>query len=595
MSDPSTAAEGSPAASNDPGSAGASPRGARDRLFRGYGPLIGFTAVFLAIAVLVPSQQREVRVDPGSAAGVEVAGVTEDLAAVDPGVAVTDPGAPVTDPGAVEQGSGGAGPDAGGGAGSGGGPGGGLGSGPGGGPGAGPAAIAGCGPQQVPGDPYSPVCVRFSGGNGGETSRGVTGDSITVAVRIEGFSNGLLDAVSRVANAKIPNESPELIRRTVEGLVEYFNKRFQFYGRKMKLVVYNGKGDVLKEITGGGQEGAQADALKVSQEIKAFADVSAVSPVYADALSSKGVINVGAPYTSREWMSQRRPFAWSQFPDCSTIAESVASYFVIKMAGKPAALAGGNLRNQPRRAAIIAPENSWYQECVRSGVGIAERAGKANDIVLNSKYVIDIPKMSSQADTLIRQLKDKQVTSVICTCDPLIMTFMTAKAREQGYEPEWLVSGVALVDNDLIGQILQQDQWGRSFGISFAGAPQPAGQGLGYRAYKSTRSDEPSIGVELIYNQIYLIALGIQGAGPNLTPQSFEQGMFNYPRRSGPFGTWGFGPGDYTTAEDAREVFWNPSVNSPQTRSPGTYQDPNGGARFPIGKWPGSPPRSAKG
>ena len=29
---------------------------ARDRLFRGYGPLIGLTAMFLAIAVLVPSQ-----------------------------------------------------------------------------------------------------------------------------------------------------------------------------------------------------------------------------------------------------------------------------------------------------------------------------------------------------------------------------------------------------------------------------------------------------------------------------------------------------------------------------------------------------------
>ena len=35
----------------------------RDRLFRGYGPLVGFAAVFLAVAVLVPSQQREVRVE----------------------------------------------------------------------------------------------------------------------------------------------------------------------------------------------------------------------------------------------------------------------------------------------------------------------------------------------------------------------------------------------------------------------------------------------------------------------------------------------------------------------------------------------------
>ena len=28
----------------------------KDRLFRGYGPLIGFTALFLAVVVLVPVQ-----------------------------------------------------------------------------------------------------------------------------------------------------------------------------------------------------------------------------------------------------------------------------------------------------------------------------------------------------------------------------------------------------------------------------------------------------------------------------------------------------------------------------------------------------------
>jgi hypothetical protein len=563
---------------------------ARDRLFRGYGPLIGFAALFLAVAVLVPSQQREVRVEAANDTGREASVAGEELTvdgAVVADAAAGPDAAAASDPAAAGSVAGGGGTGAGGSAG-----------GAAGGPGAataGRAAVAGCGPQQVPGDPYSPVCVRFSGGNGGATSRGVSGDTITVAVRIEGFSNGLLDAVSKVANAKIPTESEELIRRTVSGLADYFNKRFQFYGRSIRIVFYNGKGDVLKETTGGGQEGAQADALKVAQEIKAFADVSAVSPVYADALAAQQVINIGVPFTSREWMTTRRPWSWSQFPDCSTVVESVASYYATKMAGQPAALAGGPLRGQPRRAAIIAPENSWYQECVNAGIGLLQKAGKAGDLVLNSKYQIDIPRMSSQADTLVRQLKDKGVTTVVCGCDPLILTFLTAKATEQGYTPEWLQTGVALSDNDLIGQILQQDQWSRSFGVSFAGAPQAAGQGLGYRAYKSVRPDEPSIGVELIYNQLYLLAIGIQGAGPALTPQSFERAMFDYPRKTGPSGTWGFGPGDYTTADDAREVLWNPAAVSPQTRSAGTYQDPNGGARFPIGKWPATPPRSAAG
>ena len=562
---------------------------ARDRLFRGYGPLIGFAAMFLAVAVLVPSQQREVRVESaGDASSAEAAGGGEELDASVAGATETVSGADAAaaaDPGAAAaSGTGGGGTGTGGAAGAKGGAG-----------AAGRPTLAGCGQAQVPGDPYSPVCVQFSGANGGATSRGVSGDAVTVSVRIEGFSNGILDAVSRVANAKIPTESPEVIARTLTGLVEYFNKRFQFYGRKLKLVIYNGKGDVLKETTGGGQEGAQADALKVAQEIQAFADVSAVSPVYADALASKQVVNIGVPFTSREWMSQRRPYSWSQFTDCSTVVESVASYYATKMAGQPAALAGGDLKGQPRRSAIIAPENSWYQECVNAGIGILQKAGKDGDLVLNAKYQIDIPRMSGQADTLVRQLKDKQATTVICGCDPLIMTFLTAKAKEQGYSPEWVVTGVALVDNDLIGQILQPDQWSRAFGVSFAGPPQAAGQGLGYRAYKSVRPDEPSIGVELIYNQLYLLAIGVQGAGPNLNPQSFEKAMFDYPRRTGPSGTWGFAPGDYTTSDDAREVFWNPGAASIQTRSAGTYQDPNGGARYPIGKWPATPPRSAAG
>ncbi len=98
--------------------------------------------------------------------------------------------------------------------------------------------------------------------------------------------------------------------------------------------------------------------------------------------------------------------------------------------------------------------------------------------------------------------------------------------------------------------------------------------------------------MDLIYSQLYMLAIGIQLAGPNLNPASFEKGMFDYPSHSGPYGTWGFGPNDYSTSDDAREIFWNPGAQSPLTGSPGAYQDPNGGARFPIGKWPGGQPRA---
>ena len=544
---------------------------ARDRLFRGYGPLIGFTAVFLAIAVLVPSQQREIRTEPyqdsgfvAEAEGDESTEVAEDEADAEVAGATEGPATEGKEQAAAAQQQAQA-----------------------------PPATSGCAdrPLQVPGDAYSPPCITFSGSNGGSTHRGVTGDKIVVSVRASTFDNGMLDALSKVAKAKIPNEPRDVIIRTLEGLTEYFNRAYQLYGRKLELVIYDGKGDILKELTGGGQEGAEADALHVTQEIGAFADVSAVSPVYADGLARRGVINIGAPFMSREWMAQRRPFVWSQFPDCSTIVESVGSYYATKLANQPAAHAGGNLRGKQRRLGIIAPENSWYQECVRSGVAIIERGGSRP--VLNERYRIDLQQMSMQAGSLIAKLKSQGVTSVICGCDPLLLTFLTAKAKEQNYQPEWVISGVALVDNDLIGSIMEQDQWSRAFGVSFNGPQQRKGQGLGYRAYKAVRQDEPSIAVELMYNQLNLLAIGIQMAGPNLNPETFEAGMFRYPARTGHAGSWGFKPGDYSTADDAREVFWDPRATSVETRESGTYVDPNRGQRFPIGRWPNTPPRVA--
>jgi len=179
----------------------------------------------------------------------------------------------------------------------------------------------------------------------------------------------------------------------------------------------------------------------------------------------------------------------------------------------------------------------------------------------------------------------------MCGCDPLILSFLTSKAREQGYQPEWVETGVALTDQDLIAEIFDPAEWNHSFGVSFAGPSQAIHAGPGYRAFKAIHPDqEPSTAADVMYYQLQLLAIGIQMAGPNLTPESFEQGMFRYPRTSGPFGSWKFGPGDYTTSQDAREVYFDAHAISPQTNAPGTWVDPNGGQRYEIGKFPAGEP-----
>ena len=576
----------------------------QDRLFRGYGPLIGFTAVFLAVVLLVPSKAPDsVEASTGDAKsitdmigaeGEAEADTTTDDTTLETTTSIdatagatgtgtgTKPGGGSTGKGTTSASSTKANP-------------GGLNAPPAD-PKA-PAQVAGCAGAQVPNDPYSPPCVQWSGGNGGDTTRGVSAGEIVVSVRIDGFANGLVDAVSANVGAgkNLPKETPERIQRTLDGLVDYFNKRFQFYGRKIKLVVYDGKGDVLQETLGEGQEGAQADALKVAQEYQAFADVSAVTPPYADALASKGVINIGVPYASRDWLNAHKPYSWTQFTDCSTVVETVSSYYATKMAGKPAENAGAPVAGEKRRMAIVAPSNENYQQCVRAGVAILESSGNAReDLIDQHQYKLKLDS-AVDADNIATKLTTARITTVICGCDPIFLNYLTVKlaGSTYNYHPEFVVTGVALVDNDLVGQIMDQSVWKHAFGVSFAGPTQPKGTALGYRAYKSTRPDEPSMGVELIYNQLYLLAIGIQMAGPNLNPATFEKGMFDYPRHSGPYGTWGFGPNDYSTSDDAREVYWNASATSVETNTVGAYIDSNGGARFPIGQWPTGNPKWA--
>jgi hypothetical protein len=537
----------------------------RTRLLRGYGPLAAAALLFVLMASFVPTvgKQIETRTVTGAAADAAAGGGA--ASGTDVGGAGDVPGAAGSTAAVASRARAR--------------------------PGIAPGRVTGCADRkaQVPGDPYSPPCVDFSGDNGGATYKGVSADTVTVSSRILSDTQSFLDTITQLTGGKITT-SPEEAKRTFYGLVDYFNSRFQFYGRKLKVDLFDGKGTATAELQGGGQEEAEADAVKVAQELKAFADISSFTVPYADALSRRKVVNIGAPYMSREWLTARRPYSWSGFTDCSILTESTSDYGNKRLQRRPAAFAGGDLKGKMRKFATVTPENPWYQECVDAGLRIVKAAG--NKIDDRIAYKLELNSMSNQAANIIAKLKSDNITTVVCGCDPLILIFLTAKATEQDYHPEWLEIGAALVDVDLVGQLYDQDQWSHAFGISYNGAYQPLRGSLGYHAYKSVRSDEPSlILADIIYYQLYILALGVQLAGPNLTPENFERGLFSYPGGTGPAGTWAFGPRHYTPTVDGREIYWDSKKISPQNNQPGSYVESMPGRRFKANEWPtGDPP-----
>lgn len=523
---------------------------ARGLVLGGYGPLVALLLTLALLVTLVPSKAPESR--PVSAVSEGPGGPRSSGAADEESTA--DATAPVV--GGVPQA----------------------------GPGAKVELASNCeGGDRQTREPYSPPCIAFSGNNGGATSPGVTRDTITLTFR-EGELPSVYAVAGQVAEKANIKDTTEDVRRTIDAYVEYFNTHFQLYGRKVKIEYFKGQGDQLSEFFGAGGEAANADALRVAQEIKAFADVSVLTVPYAEALVRQKVIALPPVHMSRSWYSEHAPYSFGVLVDCSRLAESLVDWVATRVAPFRARYAGDPaFRDRSRSLGVIVPEEPWYQECANEGERLLAKRGFKFAHRIN--YTLDFNRLSSDASGMIAQMKDRGVTTVACMCDPVLPLFLTTQATQQEYRPEWIVTGTALTDVDLLGQIYDQEQWRHAFGISFLSDIYQGVRAESYRTYKAVRDDEPAFIHDVLYYPILVFFLGLHMAGPNLTPSTFEQGLFRYPPTSGEAGRWSFGPDDHTATDDAREVYWDPVTASPFNDSPGRWASTLGGRRYITG-WP---------
>ncbi len=529
---------------------------ANGRLLKGYGPLAALLVAFVLMAMLVPTKapQQNVVHETQSVSG---SGTGADASSA--------AGAGTTAGGAAAGGTAGAAGSAAGAAGA---------------KTAGAVATqalgkaAACSGAQVQGDPYSPPCISFSGNNGGATSPGVSASAINVTYRFTSDSQSFQQTLASLGGANITDTNAD-IERTITALATYFDNHFQFYGRKLNVEFFNGQGSITNELLGSGQQQADSDAVTAAQSDHAFAELNGASEPYGVALSQQKVVNFGVPYLSASFMGQYAPYMWSLDTESNDVVQATTDLYLKSLAGGNAAYAGGNLQGKPRKVAIIAPSDPWYQTAAASAVQAAAAAG--HPIADNIQYQLNLSTLSSQASNVISQLQNDGITTVVCGCDPVFPVYLTSRAAEQGYTPEWVVAGVALTDADIVGQLFQQSEWSHTFGVTFQGPTLPKQNTFGYAAYKQVNpSSEPANAVDIIYPQMYEMAIGIQMAGPDLTPQSFESGMRAYPGSTAGapnalYGTWAFPNGHFTPQTDWSFIYWDPNKTSPYNDKQGGY------------------------
>jgi hypothetical protein len=455
-------------------------------------------------------------------------------------------------------------------------------------PGASGVAVSGvqCGPgvRQVTWSKYAPLCQpAFHGDNGGATAPGVTATTITVTYR-EAITPAEQALQSLIG--KLVGTNTQAIA-AMDTYISVFNREFELYGRKVVLKPFEGKGDFLAEDDGGGQAQAAADA-DTAKSLGAFADISllATTPPYTASLAADHVITIGGNFESITVLRRLAPFDYETAADCQKIAAAGVQIIGRAMGGLPAIYAGSAaMRREKRVFALIAPNNSSYNQCSDVTVSLLEK-DYGIKVAKDLRYPLNLSGGQELAANTVAQLKSAGVTTVVCSCDPVTPIFLTADANAVDYHPEWF----SINFGDAYNRLPSQTQWSHS--MAGGSVPVPRVDDEAYRAYRMAQPTGAIIPTYAsIYEPLLLFFDALQAAGPDLTPQNFQRGMNSLPPSAsgGMFGPWKFGPSTFDPLTGFQVMWWDPTAVDPQDGQVGVYRACNGGETYGFDGTPSLP------
>ena len=449
----------------------------------------------------------------------------------------------------------------------------------------------------------APPCVPpFSGDNGGSTYQGVSADTIKV-VYFQAESDPAVDAALTAAGA---NNTPEERKATMEDYVDYFNHHYELYGRQVELIHRAGSGDTEDDAVG------RADALAIAQDDKAFAVFGApTSTKFVEELAAHGVLCICTTSQPQELYERLAPYV-----GYTTLMSSTqgyihrAEYVGKRLNGRNAVHAGTSdgvpMNASPRKFGLLwyeTPENAYA-----AGVKFFVEELKKYNVTLteNLAYPSNYAQASERARTLIQRLKSAGVNTVIFSGDPIAPAIFTKEATRQLYFPEWILTGSALTDTTLFARTYDQQQWNKAFGISFLTARGADEAGSAYRTHMWHHGREATANNQYgtIYPTPWTFFTGVHLAGPNLTVESWQAGLFSYPlsgsgrktSATSSFGNHGIWPfTDYTNYDDVTEIWWDPSATGEDevgNQGAGMYRYVDGGVRYLPGQHPSTDPKA---
>ncbi len=446
-------------------------------------------------------------------------------------------------------------------------------------------------------DPQSPPCKAYwKGDNGGATSRGVTRDAIYIAV-----------------------PTPESANAQYSALANFFNKRFQFYGRKIVLEFCGSSGGGSGSSDQANQIADAALAASGCGGPKPFASTFYRQNNGAFYMQEMGcrykTITMGSysPY-DKKYLNNCAPYLYQYPMEADEEFANIGEWACNRLVGKLAQWAGGNDSSTPPQPLTARKRSFGILLEPFTDTDLVSRRGALDPMVkrlracgadLLEKDIIVNPVTGdfdpSSAQNAMLQLKQDNVTSVICMCNFFSFGTLQRAADSSAYQPEWISSTFGLndVNSSFVLGAGPPSQMQHTFGLTF----QPRMVNPLLNPYNVALAEgDPSQAPDTattgeakleVYRALLLIASGIQMAGPNLTVDSFRDGLrntvFPNPITVTHAGAVDVKPDGYSLTADGAEWFYSTTAKGPFSDSgahPGTACYLFGGERHRLGDWP---------
>lgn len=428
-------------------------------------------------------------------------------------------------------------------------------------------------------------CFADIGDNGGATAPGVTADEIKVVAWIPAEDDPVRALLLQRLGFDVTNAE---LREFYARYAEIFQTTYQTYGRRVVLEFLQASGSILDATA------ARADAVRAAEELGAFAVLGGplIGGAWAEELQARGVTCVGCAGVSDA------STVFSIPPSAGQTRAHLVAYVAAKLAGGPAEHAGEELQGQERVFGHLALGMGTSDERSAERLG-EELAAEGVELAEQILYPLDPGRAAELATNAVTRMQSSGVTTVLVQADPILLPAFTQEATKQGWFPEWVLGGSPFIDTTTFARSFDQAQWANAFGISYFPPQVLPDANPPYRLYEWFHGSPPplegSLPLLLVHPQVTLFFTGLQHAGPDLTAQTFRDGLFLMPptpravtQPSVSYGTERWPTPDHAGVDDMVELWWDPDaegIDEGGARGRGMYRYVDGAQRHLVDEW----------